>query len=32
MAEQKQHLDQFFETWKGNTEQVDDVCVVGVRI
>lgn len=32
MAEQKHHLDQFFETWKGNTEQVDDVCVIGVRI
>ncbi|MES2286730.1 MAG: tetratricopeptide repeat protein [Bacteroidota bacterium] len=32
MAEQKQHLDQFFETWKGNTEQVDDVCIIGVRI
>ncbi|MDP1746247.1 MAG: tetratricopeptide repeat protein [Bacteroidota bacterium] len=32
MAEQKQHLDQFFETWKGNNEQVDDVCIIGVRI
>lgn len=32
MAEQKHHLDQFFENWKGNTEQVDDVCVIGVRI
>ncbi|MES2591447.1 MAG: tetratricopeptide repeat protein [Bacteroidota bacterium] len=32
MAEQKQHLDSFFEAWRGNTEQVDDVCVIGVRI
>ncbi len=32
LPEQKQYLDQFFETWKGNNEQVDDVCVIGVRI
>jgi tetratricopeptide (TPR) repeat protein len=32
MIEQKQHLEQFFENWKGNTEQVDDVCIIGVRI
>ena len=32
MRDQKQYLNQFFETWKGGLEQVDDVCVVGVRI
>ena len=32
MDEQNVFLDQFFENWKGDTEQVDDVCVVGVRI
>ena len=32
MAEQKEYLNQFFENWKGNSEQVDDVCVIGVRI
>ena len=32
MQEQKEHLNAFFEAWKGDTEQVDDVCVVGVRI
>jgi serine phosphatase RsbU (regulator of sigma subunit) len=32
MDEQKKYLDQFFENWKGNMEQVDDVCVFGVRI
>ncbi len=32
MAEQKEYLNQFFENWKGNAEQVDDVCVIGVRI
>lgn len=32
MSEQKQILDETFETWKGNLEQVDDVCVIGVRI
>ena len=32
MHEQQQHLNQFFENWKGNNEQIDDVCVIGVRI
>ncbi len=32
MDEQKSLLDQAFEEWKGNNEQVDDVCVIGVRI
>jgi serine phosphatase RsbU (regulator of sigma subunit) len=32
MAEQKQLLDDFFENWKGVLEQVDDVCVIGVRV
>jgi serine phosphatase RsbU (regulator of sigma subunit)/Tfp pilus assembly protein PilF len=30
--EQKQKLDQIFESWKGTLEQVDDVCIIGVRI
>lgn len=32
MQEQKEIIDQTFETWKGNLEQIDDVCVIGVRI
>lgn len=32
MDEQKAMLEQYFEEWKGNLEQVDDVCVIGVRI
>ncbi len=32
MIEQKKYLNQFFENWKGNLEQVDDVCVISVRI
>ena len=32
MKEQKQLLDTTFENWKEGIEQVDDVCVVGVRI
>ncbi|MGZ4038171.1 MAG: PP2C family protein-serine/threonine phosphatase, partial [Bacteroidia bacterium] len=29
---QKQKLDEAFEQWKGRLEQVDDVCLIGVRI
>jgi len=25
-------LDRAFETWRGNEEQVDDVCIVGVKV
>lgn len=32
MAEQKDLLNKEFETWKGELEQIDDVCVFGVRI
>lgn len=32
MSEQKIHLDQAFETWRGDLEQIDDVCVIGVKI
>lgn len=30
--EQKEKLDRAFTAWKGNLEQVDDVCVIGVRV
>lgn len=29
---QRQKLDDVFENWKGNMEQIDDVCVIGIRI
>jgi serine phosphatase RsbU (regulator of sigma subunit)/Tfp pilus assembly protein PilF len=32
LVEQKQILSENFENWKGKLEQVDDVCVIGVRI
>jgi tetratricopeptide (TPR) repeat protein len=32
MEEQKTMLEQTFETWKGSLEQIDDVCIIGLRI
>jgi serine phosphatase RsbU (regulator of sigma subunit) len=32
MDEQHQLLKQFFNNWKNDLEQIDDVCVMGVRI
>ncbi|MEX1003261.1 MAG: SpoIIE family protein phosphatase [Crocinitomicaceae bacterium] len=32
LDEQKSKINQVFEDWKGEFEQVDDVCVIGVRI
>lgn len=32
MDEQKRLLLQAFEAWKGDLEQVDDVCVLGIRV
>lgn len=32
MEESAKILDESFENWKGNLEQVDDVCVIGVRL
>lgn len=31
-ADQKNKLDNFFNTWKGNNEQLDDLLVIGIRI
>jgi len=32
MPMQKEYLEQAFKDWKGNTEQTDDVCVMGIKI
>jgi len=32
MVKQQQIIADTFNNWKGKTEQVDDVCVIGVRI
>jgi len=32
LKEQEHHLDNFIEDWKGGTEQVDDILVIGVRL
>lgn len=32
MSVQKQKMEATFEKWKGDLEQIDDVCVIGVKI
>jgi PAS domain S-box-containing protein len=32
LADQKKQLNQVFMDWKGDLEQLDDICVMGVRI
>jgi tetratricopeptide (TPR) repeat protein len=32
MKAQKEAMEKAFEEWKGNLEQTDDVCVIGIRI
>ena len=32
METQKQKLEEVFENWKGDLEQIDDVCIIGVKI
>ena len=31
LPEQKEKLDAYFENWRGEQEQVDDVCIVGIK-
>jgi serine phosphatase RsbU (regulator of sigma subunit) len=32
LLEQKEILEERFKDWRGDIEQVDDVCVIGIRI
>lgn len=32
MNEQRELLNEYFEEWKNSLEQIDDVCIIGVRI
>ena len=32
MYDQKTIIYKTFEDWKGNLEQIDDVCMIGVRV
>jgi ligand-binding sensor domain-containing protein/serine phosphatase RsbU (regulator of sigma subunit) len=32
LQKQKQILDKAFYDWKGNLDQVDDICIIGIRI
>jgi len=32
MEDQRNNISQYFEEWRGELEQVDDVCVMGIRV
>jgi serine phosphatase RsbU (regulator of sigma subunit) len=32
LSEQKKKLDDAFQEWKGTLEQVDDVCIIGIKV
>lgn len=32
MEDQQKHLEQYFYDWMGEIDQIDDVCVIGVRV
>lgn len=32
MTEQKDYLSNIFSKWRGDLEQVDDICIIGVRV
>lgn len=32
MEQQKEYLSTYFKSWKGNLDQLDDVCVMGIKI
>ena len=32
MGMQKKLIEETFEKWRGNIEQIDDICVIGVRV
>jgi hypothetical protein len=32
MNEQKNILEKSFQDWKGDLEQVDDVCIIGIKV
>ena len=32
MKEQEHYLANFIENWKGGTEQIDDILVIGIRL
>lgn len=32
MSEQEKYLSRFIESWRNNTEQIDDILVIGIRM
>ncbi len=32
LSEQRNLLDSYFENWKGEIEQIDDVCIIGLQV
>jgi serine phosphatase RsbU (regulator of sigma subunit) len=32
LSEQKKILSESFDNWRGNLEQLDDVCIIGIKM
>ncbi len=32
MSEQRRKIAETFDQWAGNLEQIDDVCIIGIKI
>jgi len=32
LSDQKKHLSSTFNNWKGDLEQIDDICIIGIKI
>jgi serine phosphatase RsbU (regulator of sigma subunit) len=32
LQDQKQTLEETIVTWQNNTEQIDDICIIGIKV